>query len=879
MSAGTQGFTDTRKDTNHIGSVISRILEARKLAEDERAYAESIADRYQTSLEEAGITRGYFFKKALGWKFGGEFKQKKISQINTWKQRGSMLKTAVTGRSGRNKLNAFERTQAIFDMLRAKDKPKTFRSKFLPLYEGFVDDPMLRPRSKMIQPGTAKRAQKALSKKKRVSKEDILDSLAGITEAIEKVAQSISEKNRVVADQMIHSSVLQGMMHQQLKSNADSLDDKLQKIITALSNQNQFNKEAVDKAELKDRENKLEEKKDTAAIVNFDNLLTKENESRISATSAQDIEFQQMAMYEQDIPKAETGAIFSGPDSGYLAELHGNEVVIPLDNNYTQGEPSAIDGKVRPKPSQNIVPEKTINSMPKYEMGTTKISNTFNNLPTYERGTTVNTAPISSKFGFNATNNITGIAGGGTTEASKLTQSMVDVMSLPMMAAGGSVLAATTNYMQSLGGEGANINPEIERVSRPIASVFGLPPSIVSATKKSVAKKPGEEKEDTGMGSRKDLFAKLTDGFGKLLEKLGDSINKPDNTLPPPPGSAISSAPEDVKLAGFLSTLEGGAGQTAADTFQVMLNRAASNYSNYGSNLGAQVMARGQFSPFAAAIYGSSGGDSAADRKYGPIREKLGKTPEERIAKLRQIAAQPNGLMELQKLFGAGSATEAKKVIEDFQSGGVMSQASRAGVKGAVSFRGYDPGVSGQFRRPEGGNYFFDFNKTIGSLSDVAPPSATKPTPSQLGQAITNNYGLQTGQERQFTHPEYGVVKAHKTATGFDFYKGSTKLDMSPGKPQAESIVDYFTKTNGGRVTPQIAPPASTRQQIEQQVSSISRSSTSKSGGGITVLNTGGGQQIASAGSVPPVSGSDGTEAGRNPTQDFYSNSFSLGVG
>ena len=64
---------------------------------------------------------------------------------------------------------------------------------------------------------------------------------------------------------------------------------------------------------------------------------------------------------DDDIPQAETGGVFSGPDSGYPVMLHGNEMVIPLDNNYTQGEPSAVDGQVRPKPQfetgvNNIVP-------------------------------------------------------------------------------------------------------------------------------------------------------------------------------------------------------------------------------------------------------------------------------------------------------------------------------------------------------------------------------------------------------------------------------------------------------------------------------------------------------------------------------------------
>ena len=45
------------------------------------------------------------------------------------------------------------------------------------------------------------------------------------------------------------------------------------------------------------------------------------------------------------LPSLDRGGIVSGPDSGYLAVLHGDEAVIPLDNNYTQGEPSAVGDK------------------------------------------------------------------------------------------------------------------------------------------------------------------------------------------------------------------------------------------------------------------------------------------------------------------------------------------------------------------------------------------------------------------------------------------------------------------------------------------------------------------------------------------------------
>jgi hypothetical protein len=859
MSAGTQGFTDTRKDTNHIGAVISKVLEARQLAEDERKYAEAQAEKLQTSLEESGIERGYFFKKALKWKFGGEFKAKKQAQLQTWKSRADLFKSAATGKSGKNNLNKFERSQAIFDMFKASDKPKTFRDKFKPLYEGFVDDPMNRPQSHWVKPGTAKKIQKATSRSQRVSKEDILNSLSAITDSIERVAESISEKNKVIADQMIHSSVLQGMMHQQLKTSNDSLENKLQKIVDVLSNQTQYQKQSIDKIEAKSAENKLERQKDAAGIVNFDDLTTKEDESKVAATSAQDMEFQQMSAYEQnDIPQAETGGIISGPDSGYLAKLHGNEMVIPLDNNYTQGEPSAVDGKVRPKPQQPIATPKNIESTPKYEMGT---------------NTTVNSAPITSKFGFNTTKNIVGNAGGGTTEGSKLTQSMVDVMSLPMMAAGGTLLSATTKYMQSLGGEGANINPEIERVSRPIANVFGLPPTLVSAAKGSTPRKAvgGEEEKEDGE-SKKDLFAKLTDGFGKLLEKLGNSINnRPTDTTTDDDttGNGAGGSGQDFATLATVAALESGSAQGQADVAQSVFNRLGDTGQKYGSSI-TEILTRDNQYQVAFKDPNASSGEGA---KVADVFKNIKDEDSAVKAIMYYYSKRGRSITEDQarKMYRSSS-----KAISDAK----LRENAAKHVGGRTEFLGRGLGGAGSVSR--GGGSDNDFFAAYGSGTQMArgaqaapsglfnaPSSSAPPSPAQLGQAITNNYGLKVGQERTFTHPQYGEIKAHKTTNGFDFYDGGTKLDMS--KAQGKSIVQYFTSTNGGQ---QISPP-----QAGQQISSLSTSTSKSSGGGITVLNTGGGQQIASAGSSPQPSADGGVESGRNPTQDFFSNSFSLGVG
>ena len=76
MASGTVGYTDTRgnKDYSSIiaNQIGKRLTEASNMAASERAYAENQAEAGGTSLSEAGIGKGYFFRRALGSRFGGD---------------------------------------------------------------------------------------------------------------------------------------------------------------------------------------------------------------------------------------------------------------------------------------------------------------------------------------------------------------------------------------------------------------------------------------------------------------------------------------------------------------------------------------------------------------------------------------------------------------------------------------------------------------------------------------------------------------------------------------------------------------------------------------------------------------------------------------
>jgi hypothetical protein len=76
MAASTVAYSDTRGNRDYTSIIASqigrRLKEASDMASEERAFAAKKAEEGGTSLEEAGIGKGYFFGRALGSRFGGD---------------------------------------------------------------------------------------------------------------------------------------------------------------------------------------------------------------------------------------------------------------------------------------------------------------------------------------------------------------------------------------------------------------------------------------------------------------------------------------------------------------------------------------------------------------------------------------------------------------------------------------------------------------------------------------------------------------------------------------------------------------------------------------------------------------------------------------
>jgi len=823
MAAFTEGFS-YQENNNKIGTnIVSKIKAARLMAQNERKYAEkvlaakqkNVPDDDKLKLEDFGIEKGYFFRKALKHEFGGDYVSRKKEKLSS-----AISKTKLLKNPRRNFSKLFE-----------KRKPTTKLSRFRKQfdYNFQTSDSAVKATSPKI-PGTIKKIQKVTAGSgKRISKEQLLESLSDILKSIQAIATSIQSSSDEVKQNIISSNIAQTNIAEQLKLRNDTLSDKLDKIADAISKNTLTHKQVEQKKQNKQRESELEQKNDVAGTSAFDDLTTSEDESKQETNVDQDIVptssitniqnltpdaySQRDAWREQNIsqrnfPQMERGGIISGPDSGYLANLSPGDTVIPLDNNFTQGEPSAVDGKVR-----------------KFETGT---------------------SGVGGKFGFGITRNL----GIGNTFASSITnmsQPLVDAMSLPMMVAGGSVIAATTNLMKNLGDSGEELRPEIEKFSRPIADAFGVPPTVMNKAKAGTVK---EKKEKDKVGaevsgeSKKNIIAKIMDGFGKLLENMGNSINQ---NQPPPPGDTISSAPGEAKLAAFVATMESSTLQDQADVMQSMINRAGQNYSGYGGLFG-QLTAPNQYSPLSAAIHGTT--DPHAQAKYGPVADKLGKTPAERIAKIKEIIAQPDGLSQLQALFGGISdASAAKTLVDDFYSGGPLSKEAARLIQGRTDF-GAASGVggaqgAGQIRRTS--NTFAAANASRGAslLTAVAPqptsqPAATQtptPTSTSLGQQITENYGMNVNDKFYF---KLGGVEYHayKTTKGFDFYKGTTKItDKKEEQKVIQGFVNLKTQALQRAATEVSLAPPSSRDLKLNQTQQLNKTQTSDSSSSVAYLN------------------------------------------
>lgn len=266
----------------------------------------------------------------------------------------------------------------------------------------------------------------------------------------------------------------------QLEQNSEILETKLDAIIDALREQNTNAQKSEDNVQSQQREGELEKESDLSSVERI--IKPDEKQSDIVQLNLLDDIRENTQEQQQSIPDPwgdegfERGGIVSGPDSGYLAKLHGDEMIVPLDNNYTQGQPSAIDGKIAQKPGM-------LGNLPKFERGTQTPS--FTELPK------------NDKISFsNIPNNNDNKE---SAEMIKSSEDLMKAMDFTIQSTGIMNMMAMTSAINNMGGLAGEAADQLKQIINPIASHFGVSNRIATSVirQKSAEQKAENRKEKT----------------------------------------------------------------------------------------------------------------------------------------------------------------------------------------------------------------------------------------------------------------------------------------------------------------------------------------------------------------------------------------------
>ena len=500
MAAFTEGYSDvkgTGRTTQHLGAVISKVLEARQLAQEERRKASKKLWEQDSSLtlDDFGITKGYFFKKALQHEFGGDFIDEKKSGlkklINTRRILKSKKKLQVTAMN-------FLRDNTRFSSVNPQ-RAARFRKKFDYKLDGG-----------MTGGADVARAASGSGNTKKASKDDFLTAVVEIAKQLQTTADSINrtaDKNATIASSV---SSMQKNVVVEISNRTDQVTDRLEAISSAINQQTEFLRRSKEKETNTGIESAGEKQRVNTSFTNtFDVSDTKKDESLEASTS-------ENMLGNQNRPadpwgSAEKGAIISGDKGGYDVniggvpiEAHGTELVkpigqgktaiIPLDNYATDGiQGNEVTGGGDLAAEQGIVLPK-IPALP--------------DIPAIPQA-----QPLPEVK---------------TTTGTSKTQPLLDAMQLPFKAVGGGLLNITSELRARIGKINPSADAQIENIQNIISAAFKLPKAVIqkSTTKfKSqsrflTSQKDDEEEEVTV--KEKPWYKKLGEFWNNFTESANN---------------------------------------------------------------------------------------------------------------------------------------------------------------------------------------------------------------------------------------------------------------------------------------------------------------------------------------------------------------------
>ena len=468
----------------------SRVNQAANMAADERAYASAMAEAGGTSLEEAGIGRGYFLRRALGSRFGGDAAAR---------TRGRFEKNPPMGRDPRGTVGS--RFRGGFDY--------NVSSRLLggPLGAAFGGgsrggggsgggggiNPEVVPNDtilgKMINiTPTAGRSGGIVVHDQKLGK-----FVSAVAESLSSSMNSMSTKADGIDQGVIAAKDGLTATQKQLEDVGDTLEDKLDAIIAEIRGQNNLLRKVEEDAKEERAEAEIEEKGSTATQKSgtdrlagvgekVDDVLAENNAEDAAAIAAQ------QKMLPPARQEAEQGAfiahgkeivgdrVIDGPDTGYLAQAEqGSTSVTPINNFFTRGQTGAAS-KTGGMPSGKPVIGRKISSI--------------GNIP----------------------------------EVKKETEKLAKAAVLPVQASGAMTLGILGQSMGEMGGLAGEKGVEtgIKKMAAPIAGMFGVKNSIAN----NVAGEVGSAADAAKRSASTAAGDAIKEGpFQGVFNALGNTVN------------------------------------------------------------------------------------------------------------------------------------------------------------------------------------------------------------------------------------------------------------------------------------------------------------------------------------------------------------------
>ena len=357
--------------------IAGKVFDAANMAKAEKQRANEEAARYGV---EPDTKRGEFFGRALQSQFGGDLYSRTLGIFDPRKQhaetdRGSSREARYSAqfrypdRLAKGQSTPFASPLPSDYYNRGQSSSISSAASARRAGQAFPNVAVGAPLSSQAQPKTpamtATTTPEAMfgGKDESVKVKDpkLGVFLAAVAESINSSINSINSKLDETEEGVIQAKEGIAGTVKQLEYNADSLETRLDAIIDVLRQQMQQAKKQTDKDEIKQKAQDIKDQSDLASTFSYTPVGGDSNQTRMQ-NQMQDA-YEQQAQWRQQMlqnrepdAQAETGmnAKVSGPDEGYDVKLrlHGDEQVniTPIDNNYTQGQPSAMDGKVRQKP-------------------------------------------------------------------------------------------------------------------------------------------------------------------------------------------------------------------------------------------------------------------------------------------------------------------------------------------------------------------------------------------------------------------------------------------------------------------------------------------------------------------------------------------------